>query len=180
MDEITTQSYEPTKWIDDVKILNMKRFRDDGGSFLELVRFSDDGIVMEDENNELSANGIPFRVKQINHSYVYPGAVKAWHLHYAQEDCWYVPPDDRLIIGLYDLRKNSPTYTRSMRFVLGDGQGQLLLIPRGVAHGCANRYDRKMQLMYLVNQNFDAKNPDEHRLSWDSLMGADFWSIQMG
>jgi dTDP-4-dehydrorhamnose 3,5-epimerase len=169
--EIFTQSYEKKAWIDGVQIISLNRFRDDGGSFSEILRINEPG-----GNNPLNN----FNLCQINHSYVSPGVIKAWHIHFNQEDLWYVPPKDRLLVGLYDLRKDSPTVTQEMRFVLGEGDGRLLCIPRGVAHGCANLYERDMQLIYFVNKHFSASDPDEHRLPYDEFVGKEFWEIQKG
>lgn len=178
---LTTQSYSPNLRIADVEIFPLKRFHDDGGSFLEVSRFSLNGeVVLSGKTVMVDSGTTPFIIQQINHSYVVPGVVKAWHLHFKQEDLWFVPPGDRLLVGLYDLRKDSKTLGREMRFVLGDGEGQILLIPRGVAHGCTNLGQREMQLMYLVNQPFSPDNPDENRLPWDALVGKEFWQLQHG
>jgi dTDP-4-dehydrorhamnose 3,5-epimerase len=116
-------------------------------------------------------------VKQVNYSVLQPGTIKAWHLHKHQEDAWFVPPSGRLLVGLLDARQGQGG--ASMRFVLGDGKAQLLLIPRGVAHGVANPFQAPQPMLYLVNQQFSAERPDEHRLPWD-LLGKDFWAIQPG
>ncbi len=70
-------------------------------------------------------------VTQINFSRVLPGAIKAFHLHLNQEDVWFVPPTDRLLVGLVDVREKSPTFDQNMRFVLGANRARLLYIPRG-------------------------------------------------
>lgn len=170
-DEMTTQSYAGKELIAGVKISKLNQFKDDGGSFMEIARFKDGNIMDET---------FSFSVAQINISYIFPNVVKAWHIHFNQEDIWFVPPKDRLLVGLVDLRKDSTTQMREMRFVLGGGEAQLLFIPRGVAHGCANLYDREMQLFYLVNQRFNAECPDEQRLPWDAIVGKDFWQLQNG
>ena len=101
------------------------------------------------------------------------------HLHYNQEDVWFIMPYDRLLIGLFDARKDSPTYNQTMRFVMGAGRAQALYIPRGVAHGLANVWQQPANMIYFVNQCFDAKDPDERRLPWD-ILGEDFWEIKKG
>lgn len=167
---LTTQEYAARTRIQGVQIVDLRLLVDDGGSFAELVRF--------DENGNLLA--IPeFKVRQSSYSQVLPGAIKAFHLHFNQEDVWFVPPTDRLLIGLVDARKDSPTQGASMRFVMGAGKAQLLYIPRGVGHGGANIGTEPATILYYVNQHFDLNDPDERRLPWD-LLGREFWEITQG
>jgi len=167
---ISTQDYSARPKIDGVRVIDLRLMVDDGGTFAELVRF--------DENGALEA--IPeFKPRQSSYSEVLPGAVKAFHLHFNQEDVWFVPPTDRLLIGLVDARKDSPTYNVSQRFVMGAGRAQLLYIPRGVGHGGANIWQKSATIMYFVNQQFSLENPDERRLPWD-ILGKEFWDITQG
>lgn len=168
--QLTTQDYSPTRYIDGVEIIELRPSSDEGGDFMELARLSPSGEL-------LAKPGM--HVTQINFSRVLPGAIKAFHLHFNQEDVWFVPPTDRLLVGLVDVRETSPTFNQHMRFVLGANRARLLYIPRGVAHGAANVWPMPTQLMYLVNQHFSLEQPDEHRLPWD-ICGADFWTIQPG
>ena len=168
--QLFTQDYGRQTPIDGVRLHDLRLFVDDGGSFAELIRVSDGGFL----------EAFPeFRVKQSSYSQVLPGAIKAFHLHFKQDDVWFVPPTDRLLVGMVDARKNSPTTGVSQRVVLGGGKTQLLFVPRGVAHGCANLNITPATILYFVNQTFDAAAPDEHRLPWDSL-GADFWKMTPG
>ncbi|MDQ2799921.1 MAG: dTDP-4-dehydrorhamnose 3,5-epimerase family protein [Armatimonadota bacterium] len=169
-DKITTQEYGGGTRIDGVQIIDLRLLTDDGGSFAELVRF--------DEAGNLEA--IPsFQVRQSSYSLVLPGAIKAFHLHYTQEDVWFVPPTDRLLIGLIDARQASPTYGKTMRFVMGGGKTQLLYIPRGVGHGGANIWGQPATILYYVSRQFNLQDPDERRLPWD-MLGADFWQMTPG
>jgi len=169
-DLITTQEYGGSAKIHDVRFIDLRLMNDDGGSFAELVRL--------DENGNLAA-APDFKVRQSSYSLVLPGSIKAFHLHFNQEDVWFVPPTDRLLIGLIDCRKDSPTYNVSMRFVLGGGKAQLLYIPRGVAHGGGNLWSTPSTIVYFVNQQFNLADPDERRLPWD-VLGADFWQMTPG
>ena len=169
-DQLSTQDYAGQPAISGVEFLPLRLFMEEGGDFLEMARLT--------SNGELDAKP-GFKVSQMNWSRVLPGAIKAFHLHFNQEDVWYVPPTDRLLIGLLDARQESPTFRRCMRFTLGGGQTRLLYIPRGVAHGVANLGSDPAQVMYFVNQQFSAGEPDERRLPWDTC-GADFWTIQPG
>ena len=92
---------------------------------------------------------------------------------------WFVLPTDRLLVGLLDARKDSATCNATMRLVLGAGRAQLLHIPRGVAHGCANIGTEPATIVYYVNQFFSLEDPDERRLPWD-LLGPEFWQMTPG
>jgi dTDP-4-dehydrorhamnose 3,5-epimerase len=163
--QIYVQDYSAKPQIDGVKIIPIKNFVGEDGDFSEIIRMKDGQIEgIEDMN-----------VSQVNRSRLIAGAIKGWHLHFEQEDIFYLPPSDSLLVGLWDLRKNSPTNGTSMKITLGAGQSSLLFIPRGVAHGMVNISGGPIDLFYFVSAQFDAKNPDERRLPWDSL-GADFWT----
>jgi len=105
------QDYSPAPAIDGVEVAELKRFTDDGGSFMELGRLS----------GGLHAAFPGFEVKQINYSEMEPGAIKAFHLHQRQTDVWFVPPGDKLLLVLLDLREGSGTRDVLRRMVLGDG-----------------------------------------------------------
>lgn len=170
VNDLSVQDYSKKVTIEGVQILPLNLFVDDGGSLAEIIRLDDNG-------NSLL---IPeFKVKQSTFSQLLPGTIKAFHLHYNQEDLWFVIPTDRVLVGLVDTRKEAPTYQKTMRFVLGAGRAQALYIPRGVAHGLANIWQQPASMIYFVNQFFDPANPDEHRLPWNTL-GDDFWTIKKG
>jgi len=123
-----TQSYGPAPTIEGVEIIELKRFADDGGSMTELARLT---------------SGAPqafqdFEVRQINYSEVEPGAIKAFHLHQRQTDVWYVPPSDRMLVVLLDVRQGSKTEGTRMRLTMGAGGSRMVRIPPGVAHGVRN------------------------------------------
>jgi dTDP-4-dehydrorhamnose 3,5-epimerase len=167
---LSTQEYTKKQAIDGVKLIDLRLMVDDGGSFAELVRLDEEGNL----------EAIPtFKVRQSSYSLVLPGAIKAFHLHFNQEDVWFVPPTDRLLVGLLDPRKESPTYGQTMRIVMGGSKAQILYIPRGVAHGGANLWTEPATILYYVNQRFDLNDPDERRLPYD-IAGADFWTITPG
>lgn len=167
---VSTQSYEKKTPIEGVQRLDLRLMVDEGGSFAELIRLDEEGNLL----------AIPtFKVRQSSYSQMLPGAVKAFHLHFNQEDVWFVPPTDRLLVGLIDVREGSPTEGVSMRFVMGAGKAQLLYIPRGVGHGAANIGQSPMTILYFVNQHFNLDDPDERRLPWD-ILGREFWEIEQG
>ncbi|MBL8857070.1 MAG: dTDP-4-dehydrorhamnose 3,5-epimerase family protein [Planctomycetes bacterium] len=165
------QDYSAKKRIEGLEIVELKRFNDDGGAMTELGRL-DGGI-----HKQLPG----FTVKQVNYSVLEPLAIKAFHLHKRQTDVWYVPPSDKLLLVLADVRKGSPTEGLVMRFVLGDGNSRLVRIPPGVAHGCKNlRPASPCAIIYFVDVQFSTDDQcDEGRLPWDHF-GEKVWDVERG
>ena len=166
---LTTQEYGAKPRIQGVELKEGKSFISDDGLFCELLRITDGQLELWPE----------FEPRQISYSEVEPGAKKAFHLQFDQEDVWMVPPDKRMLVVLHDARHDSSTAKVTMRLVLGGGKAQALLIPRGVAHGCANIWTEPSSLIYATNAQFNAAEPDEHRLPWDFL-GEDVWQMTKG
>jgi len=165
------QDYSAVPPIEGVEIVTLRRFNDDGGSMTELGRL--DGGTHKD---------LPgFVVRQINYSAVEPLAIKAFHLHQRQTDVWYVPPSDKLLLVLADVRKGSATEGEVRRLVLGDGNSRLVRIPPGVAHGCKNlRPSATSVIVYFVDVEFSAgEDCDEGRLPWDHF-GSGVWDVERG
>jgi dTDP-4-dehydrorhamnose 3,5-epimerase len=165
------QSYEGTRTIDGVQLIDLKRHHDDGGSMTELGRLADGRL-----------EALPdFAVRQINYSVIERGAIKAFHLHSRQTDVWYVPPSDRLLMALLDVRKGSVTEGVRMRFMLGNGVSRLVRIPPGVAHGVKNIGSGAGSIVYFVDVAFspDPAQCDEGRLPWD-YAGTDIWDVVRG
>src|SRR5918994_4366689 len=136
----TVQQYGAAPDIDGVQLIELKRFNDDGGAFTELARLTEGRLD--------AAAG--FTVRQINFSEVEPGVIKAFHVHARQTDVWYVPPSDRLLIGLVDVRRGSRTEGVVRRIMLGAGTSRLLRIPPGVAPGARNLGTATGRIIYFV------------------------------
>ncbi len=168
--QLFVQDYTKKPMIEGVKIVEIKNFVGEDGDFSELMRLAPNG-----ESEQFPG----FALRQMSRSKMYPGSVKAWHIHFAQEDIWHILPENTLLVGLWDIRKDSPTKGVTMRLALGGGKGHLVYIPRGVAHGGANYGNKPATILYFVNAQFNIENPDEIRLPWDEL-GEDFWSPTKG
>ena len=160
-----TQAYGPAPAIAGLEVRELRRFADDGGSLVELLRL------------EGAATGFDgFVLRQVTYAAVQPGAIKAFHVHREQTDVWFVRPEDRLLLVLLDVRADSPTREVRQRLVLGDGRATLVRIPPGVAHGCRNLGAAPASLVYFTDRQF-APEPDrcdEGRLPWD-FAGAEVW-----
>jgi dTDP-4-dehydrorhamnose 3,5-epimerase len=148
--------------IDGVKIASLKKHITEDGSFTELMRLRQ--LPFSD-----------FTIAQINRSVMLPNTIKAWHLHFHQDEVWNTSSESHILLGLWDIREHSATKGISMRIPLSSET--LVLIPRGVAHGAANHMTHKAEILYFVSNEYDKDHPDEHRLAWD-LLGKEFWEIK--
>lgn len=164
------QIYSAKPQIDGVRIIELKQHTGEDGTFEEIIRIDDKGMLQQFPD---------FALRQMSRSRLLPKAVKAWHIHFKQEDIWYISPQDHMLLGLWDLRKNSPTKEVRIRIVMGAGLSKLVYIPRGVAHGILNLSSKTGTIFYFMNQQFDPKNPDEQRLHWDAA-GTNFWQPEKG
>ena len=169
-EDVYTQAYAGSVKIDGVSIMEVRKFSGEDGVFEEILRVNEKGFLEKFPT---------FKISQVNYSRLLPGAIKAWHLHFNQEDIWYVSYTDNLLLGLWDVREHSKTKDAKMRVVMGAGSSKLVYIPRGVAHGVANISSKEASIIYFVNQTFNISSPDEKRLPWDHA-GVDFWKAEKG
>jgi dTDP-4-dehydrorhamnose 3,5-epimerase len=165
------QDYAPCRTIEGVEIVPLKWFHDDGAALTELGRFEGGAhLGLAD-----------FTIRQLNYSLIEPGTIKAFHLHRVQTDVWYVPPHDRVLVVLGDVRAGSPTEGMTMRLALGGGGNMLLRIPPEVAHGARNIGTDTARILYFTDRHFSpgANETDEGRLPWD-FFGEKIWEIERG
>lgn len=138
--------------IADVVVKDLVTHQDVRGYFREIVRSSD-----------------PFfreGFAQWSVSSMWPGVVKAWHLHQRQVDWWYCQTGS-LQVALWDRREGSSTFGKVVELFLGEQDaGKVLRIPPGVAHGCKAIGTREALLFYITSNEYDAS--DEGRLPHDA------------
>ena len=168
---LSIQDYSAPPPIAGVEIVDLARFTDDGGMFTELARLS--------AGAHAAFPG--FVVQQINYSEMDPGVIKAFHLHRRQTDVWFVPPGDKMLLVLLDVRAGSPTENACRRLVLGEGSARLVRIPPGVAHGVRNLGPARGRIIYFADTQFtaDPAQCEEGRLPWD-FAGAEIWEPARG
>ena len=124
--------------------------KDRRGFFREIIRCTDDFF----------SEGFG----QWSHSLMFDGVTKAWHYHRIQTDWWYFG-SGVIRVGLYDLRKNSPTYKQTMDFLMGDLQpAQVIKIPPEIAHGCQT-VQGPVHLFYITSHEYDPN--DEYRIPYN-------------
>jgi dTDP-4-dehydrorhamnose 3,5-epimerase len=123
---------------------------DERGFFREIIRVTD--------------NFFGEGFGQWSHSLMYPGIVKAWHIHRKQVDWWYVA-GGVLKVALYDTRPESSSYKETMEFLMGDNlPAKVFCIPPGVAHGC-KCVNGPVNLFYVTSNVYDSE--DEGRIPYD-------------
>ena len=142
-DKVYKQDYSPKSSIDGVLIIKIKNFVGENGDFSELLRLNESG----------ESEAVPgFKVRQINRSKQYTKAVKAWHLHYNQDEIWYVPPDEHLLLGLWDVRDDSTT-KGTLKNPLRRRQLDCSLYPPGSSSWCSKLFREKSKRLLLCEQS---------------------------
>ena len=100
---------------------------------------------------------------QANLSVSRPGVLRGLHFHRRQADYWCFL-DGPAFVGLFDLRRGSPTEGRKAELTLDPAEGlRALYLPPGVAHGFYALGE--VRLLYLVDAYYTGE--DELGLAWD-------------
>lgn len=143
--------------IEGVVVRELTRHGDLRGGFTETYRKEwFDGPAMVQGNRSDSAAGV----------------LRGLHFHRHQSDYWLCMRG-RLLVCLYDLRPNSPTYQVAQSVELTGDTEKGVYIPPGVAHGFLALEDST--LTYLVDNYYDAT--DEFGVRWDDPEIAFPWPI---
>ena len=144
--------------IEGVILKDLVTHTDERGFFREILRVTDD----------LFSEGFG----QWSHSLMYQGVAKAWHIHKAQIDWWYVG-SGVLKVALHDKRESSTTFGETMTLLMGDNQSaKVLRVPAGVAHGC-KCICGPAHLFYVTSNVYDPA--EEGRIAHDdSSIGYDW------
>lgn len=139
--------------IEGVRVQPVAVHPDDRGYFLEIQRIGQ-GL----------AAAFPPETTQVSCALNYNGAVKAFHFHLHQTDCW-MPVKGLLQVALADLRVGSPTFGLRNTLYLGPLRPWQLLIPPGVAHGYKVIGQEEAMLVYLTDRLYNPK--DEGRIPYN-------------
>jgi dTDP-4-dehydrorhamnose 3,5-epimerase len=137
---------------------------DDRGYFFEVGRIGR-GLIA----------GFPSDSTQVSATVTYPGAIKAFHYHVRQTDCW-VPSSGMLQVALIDLREGSRTFGVKNTIYVGTLRPWMLLIPPGVAHGYKVIGTDPASLMYVTDRWYDPA--DEGRIAYDDPRLKYDWELQ--
>ena len=139
--------------IDGVRTLPLTLHEDERGWFAELVR----------------ASALPKPIKQANLSRSRAGVVRGLHYHERGQDDVFVCLSGTVRVVVLD-RTTGETFTEDV----GDDNRIAIYVPGIHAHGYEALTD--CLFMYLVTEEYDAANPDEHSLAWDDERVRHLWS----
>jgi dTDP-4-dehydrorhamnose 3,5-epimerase len=146
-------SAESPELIAGVRIQPLAVHPDDRGYFLEIQRMGR-GL----------ASHFPAESSQVSAALNYAGAIKAFHFHLHQTDCW-TPVMGLLQVALVDLRVASPTFGRRNTMYVGPLRAWQILIPPGVGHGYKVIGGERAMLVYMTDRFYNPQ--DEGRIPYN-------------
>lgn len=151
--------------IADVRLIELKRFGDARGFFIERYNA-----------NSFAAAGFSAGFVQDNHSRSEPGTLRGLHYQHS-------PAQAKLVTCLrgqiwdvaVDLRLDSPSFGRHVAIELRESEPSWLWIPAGFAHGFCVLGDEAAEVFYKVDQFYEPKG--EGAISWNDPELAISWPI---
>jgi dTDP-4-dehydrorhamnose 3,5-epimerase len=139
--------------IDGVRVLPLTRHEDDRGWFAELAREST----------------LPKPMRQANLSRSRQGVIRGLHFHERGQDDLFVCLEGMVRVVVLD-RDTGATFTED----IGDDNSVAIYVKGVHAHGYEALTD--CLFLYLVTEEYDPANPDEHSLAWDDERVRHLWS----
>jgi dTDP-4-dehydrorhamnose 3,5-epimerase len=131
----------------------LMRHEDERGWFAELVR----------------ASALPKPIKQANLSRSSRGVIRGLHYHERGQDDLFVCLSGMVRIVVLD-RETGEVFTEDV----GDDNPVAIYVPGFRAHGYEALSD--CVFMYLVTEEYDPADPDEHGIPWDDERVRHVWS----
>ena len=105
--------------IQGVKIIPLKKIMDERGMIMHMMRNDSEYFT---------------KFGEIYFSVIFPGAIKAWHLH-KEMTLNYAVVAGNIKLVLYDARVDSPTYKELQEIFVGQDNYCLISIPPGIVNG---------------------------------------------
>jgi dTDP-4-dehydrorhamnose 3,5-epimerase len=134
--------------------LPLERRADERGWFAELAR----------------ASALPKPLRQVNLSHSRRGVIRGLHYHERGQDDVFVCLAGMVRVVVLD-RSSGEVFTED----IGDENPVALYVPGIHAHGYEALTDALFA--YLVTEEFDADDPDEHGIPWDDPRIRQLWSV---
>jgi dTDP-4-dehydrorhamnose 3,5-epimerase len=136
-----------------VRRIPLRRFEDERGWFMELMR----------------ASALPKAVRQSNLVYSRRGVIRALHYHERGQDDLFACVQGMVRVVVLD-RDTGETFSED----IGDENPVALYVPGTYAHGYEALTD--CLFFYHVTEEYDPDEPDEHGIPWDDPRVRHLWS----
>jgi dTDP-4-dehydrorhamnose 3,5-epimerase len=136
-----------------VRRIELKRFPDERGWFMELMRSS----------------SLPKPVRQSNVVRSRKGVIRGLHYHERGQDDLFVCLEGMVRVVALD-RETGETFSED----IGDDNPVAIYVPGTLAHGYEALTD--CLFLYHVTEEYDAAAPDEHGLGWNDARVKHLWS----
>jgi dTDP-4-dehydrorhamnose 3,5-epimerase len=136
--------------LDGIQIRPIKRFFDERGFFCEVMRTDWKELLGEDN------------IAQVNHSFTYPGIIRAWHRHLRGQIDYFLVLKGAAKICAFDEK------TGELAEIISTGTDlQIVRMPGHYWHGFKAVGNEPTLLFYFTTKLYDSKNPDEERRAWN-------------
>ena len=133
----------------------LAKHEDERGWFAELAR----------------ASKLPKPIRQANLSWSRKGVIRGLHYHERGQDDLFVCLHGMVRVVVLD-RASGETFTED----IGDENPVAVYVPGRHAHGYEALTDALFA--YLVTEEYDAADPDEHGVPWDDKRVVGLWSTR--
>ena len=122
------------------------------------------GEIFRQDWNNLIPN---FTLNQLLVSQSKPGIIRAWHRHHRNQIDLIFVRKGILKICAYDGDENSKSFGKLVEIKLNSETPEIIMIPGHLWHGTKNIGTETSEIIYLINNLYDYKNPDEERKNFD-------------
>ena len=136
-----------------VELIPLRKFEDERGWFMELMR----------------ASKLSQPVRQSNLSFSRKGVVRGLHYHERGQSDLFACLHGMVRVVVLD-RETGETFTED----IGDDNPVAVFIPGRHAHGFEALTD--LVFVYHVTEEYDPSDPDEHGIPWDDPRVRGLWS----
>ena len=141
--------------IEGLRRIPLERRVDDRGWFSELAR----------------ASALPKPIRQVNLSRSRRGVIRGLHYHERGQDDLFLCLAGMVRVVVLD-RSTGEAFTED----IGDENPVGIYVPGTNAHGYEALTDALFA--YLVTEEYDAADPDEHGIPWDDPRVKHLWSVE--
>jgi dTDP-4-dehydrorhamnose 3,5-epimerase len=141
--------------VDGVQVVPLRRFEDERGWLVELMR----------------ASRLPKPVRQTNVSFSRRGVIRGLHYHERGQDDLFVCLEGMARVVVLD-RESGEAFSVDV----GDENPAAVYVPGRHAHGFEALTD--VLMLYHVTEEYDPNEPDEHGIPWDDPRVRHLWSTE--